>query len=187
MQDKRSVTLVLFDIPDVDLETILSTFKSHGVIVGVKKNLRVRDNKEVLIGFVTFENQDDAKALMDKTTTITIQDKEVPMAFATRKKKTFVKKPTIGYHKTKVHVSGIPPTYTEEKLNELLGNCTLYIPKEKKGYCFADFHTESVKNEIIGKLNGLKIDESHELKFAPAIIGERRDFRFKKNNGKNMG
>lgn len=179
MHEKRTLTLVLNDMPfKTTLRDLFDAFEKHGQLAGLKITPRIREEKQLYVGFVTFENSDDGRKVMaDMNNVVSIHGSEVSISFATRSLKK--KKPDAftraGFHRTKVHVSGIPPSYTEEELSELLGKCKLYLPKDGKGYCFADYGSEKEKNEVINKLDGKVVDEKYELKFAPAFIGGKRD------------
>lgn len=180
MQEKRTITLVLNEMPSqTTLHDLFDAFEKHGQLAGLKITPRVRDGKQQFVGFVTFENPEEGRKFMSESNSIVkIHGEEVTMSFAARsaKKKKNDAFSRAGFHRTKVHVSGIPPNITEDELSGLLGKCKLYLPKDGKGYCFAEYESETEKNDVITKLNGKVVDDKYELKFAPAFIGGKKEY-----------
>lgn len=69
----------------------------------------------------------------------------------------------------KLHVSGVPADMAIEKLQALLGDCQISLPKNSRDFMFATFADEHAKNRALFELNGKKLDDKHVLKLSPAI------------------
>lgn len=81
--------------------------------------------------------------------------------------KYFGRRPSIS--SKKLHVTGVPEEMPIEELKNLLGDCYISLPKDKRNFMFATFKDEKSKNEALFNLNGKKMDENHVLKLSPAI------------------
>lgn len=69
----------------------------------------------------------------------------------------------------KLHVAGVPVDMEIEKLQALLGDCQISLPKSGRDFMFATFADEQSKNRALYELNGKKLDDRHVLKLSPAI------------------
>ncbi|KAM0686234.1 hypothetical protein COBT_002547 [Conglomerata obtusa] len=180
MESRKQQTIIVQDLEKtVDLQTLLNHFKSYGVLSGLKIASRIRGDKETNVGFVMFKDSEDSQRMMKQVEKKTvINGKEVMMEFAQfgrgKRNDAYGK---AGFYRTKLFVTGIPKDYNEEKISALLGKCKLFVPKDGKGYCFADYHDEESKNEAIARLDGKMLDSEHHLKLAPAFYGKRDERR----------
>ncbi|KAM0678609.1 Polyadenylate-binding protein 4 [Binucleata daphniae] len=176
MENRKLQTIVITDLDkSIDLQTLLNHFKQFGTLSGLKIVTRIRQEQEQSVAFVLFNNAEDAQLLMSKDERkTTINGKEYEMEFAKtsrgRRNDAYGK---AGFYRTKLFVTGIPKDYDETQISTLLGKCKLFIPKDAKGYCFADYFDESTKNEAITRLDGKMLDNEHYLKLAPAFYGKR--------------
>lgn len=176
MENRKLQTIVITDLDkSIDLQTLLNHFKQFGTLSGLKIVTRIRQEQEQSVAFVLFNNAEDAQLLMTKDERkTTINGKEYEMEFAKtsrgRRNDAYGK---AGFYRTKLFVTGIPKDYDETQISTLLGKCKLFIPKDAKGYCFADYFDESAKNEAITRLDGKMLDNEHYLKLAPAFYGKR--------------
>lgn len=180
MESKKLQTLVLADLEkSVDLQILLNHFKQFGALSGIKILNRVRQEKEQIVAFILFTNSEDAQALMakdDKKTTINGKDYVMEYAKMSKGRRNDAYSKA-GFYRTKLFVTGIPKDYDESQISTLLGKCKLFIPKDAKGYCFADYFDETAKNDAINRLDGKMLDSEHYLKLAPAFYGKKDDKR----------
>ncbi|KAM0674287.1 nuclear localization sequence binding protein [Gurleya vavrai] len=190
MESKKQQTIIANGLnKKTELQTLLTTFKQYGKITGLKIITRIRSDSETIIGFIIFDEIEDAKRMMtDLEKKITIDGQEVALEFATfgksRRNDAYVK---AGFYRTKLFVTGLPKDSKQEDISEILGKCRLTFPKDGQGYCFADYVDEDAKNEAIMTLNGKNVGGDHPLRFAPAFYGKRDekkgDVSYKKKNG----
>lgn len=180
----REKTIVLTEISkDTKLRQLIAAFAGYE-LTAAKVTVRNRNNKPTRLGFVTFEDEEEAKKVM-KNEKMTIDGAEVSLAYAKSKNVEFGKSKEI---KNKLHVSNIPAGVSEDELSKLLGNCKIIKPVTAKGYCFAEYDNEEQKDKAVSEFNATKDEAKHPLTLAPAIEvnNNRRIFKRRPNYVKRM-
>jgi len=183
----------------MELEKHFGNFCKHGSIKSAKISIN-KDHKSNGYGFVLVSDPRDVEEIIAGSDN---KNEMVPLKFAPKDKRDFVK----AYNN--VYVKNIPPTWTEEDLNNTFkefGEITsAFIVRNSKGDFVVKSENEEEKKEktafgfvcygkrgddnygrecaakAVDKLHGLKIDDEHTLYVKPALTKNERDQEKKKD------